>query len=208
MSSHIYPRRLGVIYKKLREQGKSSPRYINFRHLDAIRSYEECRRNTDRYHNIRLVHPYEDDDGVWDFGGAGYERGLRGATRHIFTVRPEGTIITKGVEVPVPFKPGTVIRAGWRKGRATMAAKVAPPKTIGEQSAYTTTEMVALLGTSRQAVHQRAQREGWTSDRSGCGPGGGHTWLVASMSVKTRTLIRRRLAKQSSSPVYSTRGGE
>lgn len=71
------------------------------------------------------------------------------------------------------------------------------------KEAYTTQEVVSLLGITRQAVMLRAKT--WQS-RKRAGRGGGHEWLVASMPEETRVAIRaaeekNALAVRSSSEV-------
>lgn len=55
------------------------------------------------------------------------------------------------------------------------------------KEAYTTQEVVSLLGITRQAVMLRAKT--WQSRRR-TGRGGGHEWLLASMPEETRVAIR------------------
>lgn len=71
------------------------------------------------------------------------------------------------------------------------------------KEAYTTQEVVSLLGITRQAVMLRAKT--WQS-RKRAGRGGGHEWLVSSMPEETRVAIRaaeekNALAVRSSSEV-------
>lgn len=118
--ARLYCARLVTSCRRMICLGKRLRKYsvILLRFQDAVDVYQECRRTTERYHNIRLVFPFEDDDGVWDFSGELYERALRGAVGRMSEVRPEGTIHIKGIELPVPFWPGTILRISWRKGKA------------------------------------------------------------------------------------------
>ncbi|ADP87625.1 Mu transposase C-terminal domain-containing protein [Nitratidesulfovibrio vulgaris] len=62
--------------------------------------------------------------------------------------------------------------------------------------AYTTQELVPLLGIQTRAVQIRAKREGWAS-RPRKGRGGGNEWLVASMPRATREAIADGLLRTS-----------
>ena len=67
---------------------------------------------------------------------------------------------------------------------------------------YSTQEIAALLGITRQSVEKRAAREGWQF-RPRSGRGGGKEWLVASMPEATRIQIARAVT-ESSVPVPIT----
>ena len=63
------------------------------------------------------------------------------------------------------------------------------------RDAYTTKELTETLKITRQAIDQRAKREGWQS-RARKGRGGGHEWLVSSMPEATRASIGAALAAE------------
>lgn len=69
------------------------------------------------------------------------------------------------------------------------------------KSAYTTKELVTLMGITRQAIDYRARRESWHS-RPRAGRGGGSEWLLTSMPKDTRSAIALALvsAQEISSP--------
>ena len=72
------------------------------------------------------------------------------------------------------------------------------------RNAYSTRELSELLKVTRQAIGQRAKREGWKSvPRKG--RGGGHFWLTRTMPQSTLDAIARppSVSKRflSSSPV-------
>lgn len=61
--------------------------------------------------------------------------------------------------------------------------------------AYSTREIVPLLGITRQAIDKRAKREAWkAAQRSG--RGGGNLWDVASMPPATRDAIASALLRE------------
>lgn len=57
------------------------------------------------------------------------------------------------------------------------------------KEAYTTKELVSILGIAQQNVHARAKREGWQSQPRK-GRGGGSEWFLSSMPESTRLAIR------------------
>ena len=59
---------------------------------------------------------------------------------------------------------------------------------MASKEAYSTRELVTLLGVSQQAIDKRARGK-WGSRRR-TGRGGGHEWLLASMPEETRVAIR------------------
>lgn len=63
------------------------------------------------------------------------------------------------------------------------------------EESYTTKELAACLGISRQGVDWRARRESWSS-RPRAGRGGGREWLVSSMPESTRLALAASLAGQ------------
>lgn len=64
------------------------------------------------------------------------------------------------------------------------------------KGAYTSQEMAAQLGITRQAVDQRAKAEGWDS-RPRKGRGGGREWLVNDkMPETTRTALAKAIAQK------------
>lgn len=60
---------------------------------------------------------------------------------------------------------------------------------------YSTREIIALLGISRQAIDKRAKREAWKSVPR-LGRGGGYLWQVASMPPSTRDAIASALLRE------------
>ncbi|WP_245588438.1 DNA-binding protein [Desulfocurvus vexinensis] len=62
-------------------------------------------------------------------------------------------------------------------------------------STYSTRELSDLISVSRQAIDQRAKREGWAS-RPRQGRGGGNEWLVSSMPEETRLAIAKHEAER------------
>ena len=61
--------------------------------------------------------------------------------------------------------------------------------------AYSTREIITLLGISRQAIDKRAKREAWKSVPR-LGRGGGYFWQVASMPPSTRDAIASALLRE------------
>jgi putative transposase len=57
------------------------------------------------------------------------------------------------------------------------------------KESYTTQELMAPLGMTRQGIEYRAKREGWQC-RPRAGRGGGKEWLIASMPESKRLAIR------------------
>ncbi len=58
------------------------------------------------------------------------------------------------------------------------------------QEAYTTQELVGLIGIARQNVDKKAKSEGWHS-RPRSGRGGGNEWLFSSMPLDTQKAVHQ-----------------
>lgn len=72
------------------------------------------------------------------------------------------------------------------------------------KDAYTTRELVPLLGVEvHSSVARRATRESWQS-RTRTGRGGGNEWLLASMPEATRLAIRQSVEQKALALVSST----
>ena len=90
----LYSKRLRNLHNTLRPLGRRPGRWSWARSAEALAVYNECRRNTERYHNICLCHPFE-EDGAWDaleFSDADLAR-VRGG---LYRVRPEGDVLAGG----------------------------------------------------------------------------------------------------------------